>query len=119
MLCVPLDRLEWIFGTYKLNVLTWLELQLLCMIFNLCSYSDFFFLFDKWRSSKFREGSRVQQTPEEGRTTYRLKRCGNSNKDEDNCPKTFIDKIHQALSQKFRQMIIWDVSTHAIKIDIT
>ena len=28
------------FGTYKLNVLTWLELLLLCMTFYLCSYSD-------------------------------------------------------------------------------
>ena len=32
-LCVLLDNSEWIFGTYKLNVLTWLELLLLCMIF--------------------------------------------------------------------------------------
>ena len=40
--------------------------------------------FNTGRSSKFREGSRVRQTPEEGRTTYRQKHCGNSNKDEDN-----------------------------------
>ena len=33
MPCVLLDNSEWIFVTYKLNVLTWLELQLLCMIF--------------------------------------------------------------------------------------
>ena len=32
--------------------------------------------------------SRVRQTPEEGRRTYRPKRCGNNNKDEDNSPKT-------------------------------
>ena len=38
-LCVLIDSLEWIFGTY--NVLTWLGLLLLCMIFYLCSYSDF------------------------------------------------------------------------------
>ena len=45
--------------------------------------------FNKGRSSKFREGSRVQQTPEEGRGhNNRLKRCGNNNKDEDNSPKT-------------------------------
>ena len=31
--------------------------------------------FDKGRNSKFREGSRVRQTPEEGRGTYRPKRC--------------------------------------------
>ena len=43
MPCVLLNNSDWIFGTYKLNVLTWLELLLLCMIFYLCSYSDFFF----------------------------------------------------------------------------
>ena len=37
-----LNSSERIFGTYKLNVLTWLGLLLLCMIFYLCSYSDFF-----------------------------------------------------------------------------
>ena len=47
--------------------------------------------FNKRRSSKFREGSRIRQTPEEDRKTYRLKRCGNSNKDEDNSPKTLND----------------------------
>ena len=47
--------------------------------------------FNKGRSSKFREGSRVWQTPEVDRKTYRLKRCGNNNKDEDNSPKT-LDK---------------------------
>ena len=40
--------------------------------------------FNKGRSSKFREGSRVRQTPEEGRKTYRPKCCGNNNKDEEN-----------------------------------
>ena len=34
--------------------------------------------FNKGRSSKFREGSRVRQTPEEGRMPYRPKRCGNN-----------------------------------------
>ena len=63
-------------------------------------------LLDTWRNdSKFREGSRVRQTPEEGRRTYRPKRCGNNNKDEDNNPKTLNDKNHQASSQKFRQLI--------------
>ena len=49
-LCVLLDSSEWIFGTYKLDVLTWLGLLLLCMMFYLCSYSDFFSstLFDYW-----------------------------------------------------------------------
>ena len=36
----------------------------------------------------------VRQAPEEGRSTYRPKRCGNNNdKDEDNSPKTPNDKI--------------------------
>ena len=54
--------------------------------------------FNKGRSSKFRVGSRVRQTPEVGRRTYQPKRRGNNNKDEDNRPKTLN---HQALSQKF------------------
>ena len=63
--------------------LLWLELLLLCMIFYLCSYSDFF---------------------KEGRGTYRPKRCGNNHKDEDNSPKNLNDKNQQASSQKFRQL---------------
>ena len=46
--------------------------------------------FNKGPSSKFREGSLVRQTPEEGGRTYRPKRCGNNNKDEDNSPKTLF-----------------------------
>ena len=61
--------------------------------------------FNKGRSSKFCEGSRVRQTPEEGRRTYRQKHCGNNNKEEDNSPKTLKDKNQQASSQKFRQLI--------------
>ena len=60
--------------------------------------------FDKGRSSKFREGSRVRQAPEEGRRTYRPKRCRNNNKDEGNSVKTLYDKSRQASSQKFRQV---------------
>ena len=41
-------------------------------------------------------GSRARQTPEYGRRTYRSKRCANNNKDEDDSPKTFNDKNHQA-----------------------
>ena len=48
--------------------------------------------FNKGHSSKFHEGSRVRQTPEEGWRIYRPKRCGNNNKDEDNSPKTLNDK---------------------------
>ena len=48
--------------------------------------------FNKGRSLKFRKGSRVRQTPEEGRRTYWPNRCGNNyNKDEDNNPKTLND----------------------------
>ena len=48
--------------------------------------------FNKERCSKFHEGSRVQETPEEGWRTYRPKRCGNNNKDEDNSRKNLNDK---------------------------
>ena len=61
--------------------------------------------FNKGCSSKFCEGSQVRQTPEEGRRTYRPKRCGNNDKDEDNSLKNLNDKNQQALSQKFRQQI--------------
>ena len=49
--------------------------------------------FNIGRSSKFREGSRVQQTPEKGWRTYRPKRCGNNNKDEDNKKKLYMNII--------------------------
>ena len=61
--------------------------------------------FNKGCSLKFRAGSRVRQTPEEGWRTYRPKGCGNNNKDEDNSPKTLNDINQQASSQKFRQMV--------------
>ena len=54
--------------------------------------------FNKGRSLKFCEGSRVRQTPEEDRKTYRSKCCGNSNKDEENSPKNFNDKTHKRCS---------------------
>ena len=60
--------------------------------------------FNKGRSSKFCVGYQVRQTLEEGWRTYRLKCCGNNNKDEDNSPQTLNDKNHQASSQKFRQL---------------
>ena len=62
--------------------------------------------FNKGRSSKFREGSRIHQTHKEGRRTYWPKRCGNNHKDEDISPKTLNDKNQQASSQKFRQLIM-------------
>ena len=50
-------------------------------------------------------GYRVRQTPEEGRRTYKPKRCENNNKDEDNSPKILNDKNHQSSSRKFRLLI--------------
>ena len=61
--------------------------------------------YNKECSSKFREGSRVRRTPEEDRRTYRPKRYGNNNKDEDSSTKTLNNKNHQASSLKFRQLI--------------
>ena len=43
--------------------------------------------FNKGRSSKFHEDSRVRQTPKKGQRTYQPKHCGNNNKDEDNSKK--------------------------------
>ena len=51
--------------------------------------------FNKGRSSKFRVGSRFRQTPEEGYRTYRLKRCGNNNKDEDNLYKFNLAQVNK------------------------
>ena len=48
--------------------------------------------FNKGCGSKFRKGSRVRQTPEEGLMTYRSKHCKNENKDEDNSQKNLNDK---------------------------
>ena len=48
--------------------------------------------YNKGRSSKFRESSRVRQTPEEGWRIYQPKRCGNNNKDEENSLKTLNDE---------------------------
>ena len=62
--------------------------------------------FNKRRSSKFREGYRVRQTPEEGRRTYRPKRCENNNKDEDNSPKTLNDYILVTISQSANKRLI-------------
>ena len=47
---------------------------------------------NKRRGSKFCVGSRVRQTPEEGRRIYRPKRFEYINKEEDNSPKTLNDK---------------------------
>ena len=65
--------------------------------------------FNKGRSSKYRVRSRVRQTPEEGLRTYRPKRSGTNNKDENNSPKILNDKNHQTLSQKFKQLIFYSL----------
>ena len=62
--------------------------------------------FNKVRSSKFREGSRVRQTPEEGRRTYGPKRCRNNKKDEDNVQKTLNDKNKQFYFKQFRLALV-------------
>ena len=63
--------------------------------------------FNKGRSSMFLEGSRVRQTPEEGRRTYRPKLCGNNNKDEDNSPKTLKDKKNVCFVISF--LFLWSI----------
>ena len=50
--------------------------------------------FNKGRTLKFRVGSLILQTPEEGRRTYQPKRCGNNNNYENNSLKTLNDKKH-------------------------
>ena len=54
---------------------------------------------NKGRGLKFRVGSQVQQTPEEGRRTYQPKHCGNNYKD-DNSPITLKDKNFQVVKSK-------------------
>ena len=52
-------------------------------------------------------GPRVRQTPEEGRMTYRPKRCGNNNKYEDNSPKTLNDKNQYFILISQLNLIVW------------
>ena len=59
--------------------------------------------FNKGCSSKFREGSSVRQTPEKGRRTYRLKRCGNNNKD---VPQNIHTKKKNRLTHAKKKRII-------------
>ena len=68
--------------------------------------------FNKERNSKFREGSRIRQTPEEGRRTYWPKHCGNNNKDEDNSPKTLNDKKQVICLKVFNDIVINYVSVN-------
>ena len=66
---------------------------------------------NKGRGPKFRIGYRVRQTPEEGRRSYRPKRC--EYKDEDNSPKTLNDKTQQVSTKKFRQRRVFLEDFHA------
>ena len=52
---------------------------------------------NKGRSSKFRIGSWVRKTPEEGRNIYWPKRREYNNKDKDNSPKTLNDKLSKLI----------------------
>ena len=63
---------------------------------------------NKGHCSNFREGSRVrQETPEEGKWTYKPKLYEYENKDKDNIPKIFNDKNHVASFQKFCQLVLY------------
>ena len=69
---------------------------------------------NKGRGSKFRVGSRVQQkTPEDGRRTYRPKRCEYDNKDEDNSLKTLNDikKRKPVMKGWLSSNIMWHADT--------
>ena len=72
--------------------------------------------FYKGRISKYREGSWLQQTPEEGRRTYRPKHCGNNNKDEDNSPKTPNDGNTIVLNVFFQENMIICIVSDSEKI---
>ena len=70
--------------------------------------------FNKGRSSKFRVGFRVRQTPEEGQRTYRPKRCDNNNEDEDNRPKTLNFQL--LLSENNYEMEVKGLNYIIIKV---
>ena len=63
--------------------------------------------FNKGRRSTFRVGFQVRQTPEGGWRTYRQKRYGNSNKDEDNSPLTINEKKLYGAYQTLRKETFW------------
>ena len=69
--------------------------------------------FNEGRRSKFRVGSRVRQTPEKDRMTYRPKRCGNNNKDEANTPKTLNEK-NSLVKFSFFQWSSWMSSSNFV-----
>ena len=78
-------------------------MSLSLLLLRTSTFSESPHVFTKGHSSKFRVGSRIRLPPEEGRRTYRPKRCRNNYKDENSSPKILNDKNHQASFQKFRQ----------------
>ena len=66
--------------------------RLLTDFIDLVPKRQYFYILYSDEKTKFREGSRDRQTPEEGQRTYRPKRCRNNSKDEDNSPKTLYNK---------------------------
>ena len=80
---------------WRLQVQSWLQVSNNTGILNTCTWlwlteSEQATLVDSIKDV-------VRRTPKEGWRTYRLKRCGNNNKDEDNSPKTFNDKKKQTI----------------------
>ena len=63
---------------------------------------------NKGRGLNFHVSSRVQQTPEEGRSTYQLKHCEYNNKVEDNSLKTLNNKNQiLEIQDKYIQELCW------------
>ena len=63
---------------------------------------------NKGLGSKFRDGFRLQQEiPEEGRRAHRLKHCTDNNEDEDNSLNNPNNTNYKALSQKFREIVMY------------
>ena len=83
-------------AVWRLHVQSWLQASKNIGILNTCTR-----LWLRESEQVTLESSRVRQTHEEGRRTYRPKRCRNNNKDEDNSPKTLNDnKYHWCISTR-------------------
>ena len=90
--------------------------------------------FNKGGSRSSVKVPRVRQIPEEGRRTYRPKRCRNNNKDEDNSPKTLNDtgvlfkplqrdeEVHtfsESISSKIKMTEVWTHFIHVAIVNIS
>ena len=76
--------------------------------------------FNKGRRSKFQDSSRVRQTPEDVRRTYRPKLYRNNKKDEDNNPKTLNDKNPRITSPVGKILLVYTKNfTNILLITIT